>query len=103
MGGARRVRPAAAKRNQELNASFDRFRPLLGMGTASHMHRGLKVLQSVRCLGCGSVYAKPAGGGTAAMNPGCPDCGYLGWLPFTPAEASRQLHFAADRRLHLHA
>jgi predicted nucleic acid-binding Zn-ribbon protein len=40
----------------------------------------------VRCLECGSSYSKPSGGGTAAANPGCPDCGYLGWLPFSAEE-----------------
>ena len=41
----------------------------------------LTVLQSVRCLECSAVYSKPAGGGTVNANPGCPDCGYVGWLP----------------------
>ena len=35
----------------------------------------------VRCLGCGSVYVKPLGEGTAEDNPGCPRCGYVGWIP----------------------
>ena len=39
----------------------------------------LRVLESVRCLECGAVYAKPRGGGTVRQNPGCPDCGYVGW------------------------
>jgi hypothetical protein len=65
--------------------------------------RGLKVLVSVRCLDCGGVYAKPAGGGTAAMNPGCPDCGYLGWSPFTPESLSLPLRFGAGRRQRRHA
>ena len=38
------------------------------------------VYESVRCLECGTVYAKPTRGGTARANPGCPDCGYVGWL-----------------------
>ena len=41
---------------------------------------GLTVLESVRCLECGSVYAKPIGGGTVQQNPGCPECGYVGWI-----------------------
>ncbi len=41
----------------------------------------LAVLASVRCLECGSVYAKPTVGGTSEMNPGCPVCGYVGWIP----------------------
>jgi hypothetical protein len=41
----------------------------------------LSVLASVRCLECGGVYAKPTIGGTNEMNPGCPVCGYVGWIP----------------------
>jgi hypothetical protein len=41
----------------------------------------LSVLASVRCLECGGVYAKPTIGGTHEMNPGCPVCGYVGWIP----------------------
>lgn len=41
----------------------------------------LTALESVRCLDCGKEYAKPAGGGTLTTNPGCPHCGYVGWLP----------------------
>jgi len=43
--------------------------------------QSLTVLESVRCLDCSTVYAKPAGGGTVNANPGCPKCGYVGWLP----------------------
>ena len=38
-------------------------------------------LAGVRCLECGDVYAKPTVGGTSEMNPGCPVCGYVGWIP----------------------
>jgi predicted nucleic acid-binding Zn-ribbon protein len=41
----------------------------------------LTSVEIVRCLGCGKVYAKPTGRSTLSTNPGCPDCGYLGWLP----------------------
>jgi predicted nucleic acid-binding Zn-ribbon protein len=44
----------------------------------------LAVVASVRCLECGAVYAKPAGGGTVRSNPGCPECGYLGWVAAAP-------------------
>jgi phage FluMu protein Com len=37
-------------------------------------------VESVRCLECGEVYSKPSGGGTAIANPGCPRCGYVGWI-----------------------
>jgi hypothetical protein len=40
----------------------------------------LELIESVRCLGCAAIYSKPARGGTVAANPGCPNCGYLGWL-----------------------
>jgi predicted nucleic acid-binding Zn-ribbon protein len=54
----------------------------------------LSVLESVRCLECGLVYAKPIGGGTAAQNPGCPECGYVGWLavniPFSERDEQRR-------------
>jgi len=46
------------------------------------------VLESVRCLECGEVYAKPSAGGTVQKNPGCPCCGYVGWIPVSvPLEA----------------
>lgn len=40
----------------------------------------LSVYESVRCLECGVVYSKPARGGTTQVNPGCPECGYVGWV-----------------------
>ncbi len=52
--------------------------------------RSLELIENVRCLECGAVYSKPARGGTVAANPGCPDCGYLGWLPVT-IPVSREL------------
>jgi hypothetical protein len=62
--------------------------------------RSLNVLHSVRCLDCASVYTKPAGGGTAATNPGCPECGYLGWSPVSVQEAWLQPRSAVDRLQH---
>jgi hypothetical protein len=44
----------------------------------------LTVVESVRCLECGAVYARPLGGGTVRENPGCPDCGYVGWMATSP-------------------
>ena len=63
-----------------------------------YARRELQVLVSVRCLECGSAYAKPAGGGTEAMNPGCPDCGYLGWLPLSSAAGPSRHRSGAGRR-----
>jgi predicted nucleic acid-binding Zn-ribbon protein len=61
----------------------------------------LAVLESVRCLDCGEIYAKPARGGTAAANPGCPTCGYVGWLSVTiPLGAAERYRSAADRLRH---
>jgi predicted nucleic acid-binding Zn-ribbon protein len=45
----------------------------------------LIVLESVRCLECGAVYSKPTGGGTVQENPGCPECGYVGWMTISEA------------------
>jgi hypothetical protein len=57
------------------------------------------VVHTVRCLGCGVVYPKPARGGTVAANPGCPRCGYVGWLTTSAATALAPRHrFAADHR-----
>jgi hypothetical protein len=60
----------------------------------------LTVVESVRCLECSEVYSKPLAGGTVQMNPGCPNCGYVGWIPVRlPEERGRLLRFGADRRL----
>ncbi len=65
----------------------------------------LFLLKSVRCLECGAVYAKPSEGGTVRENPGCPDCGYVGWVaaalgPFSAAWMPPR--FGADRLMHPH-
>jgi hypothetical protein len=61
------------------------------MGEERHdIQQALKVLQSVRCLACTGVYTKPARGGTSARNPGCPECGYLGWEPLNRVSLQRR-------------
>ncbi len=40
----------------------------------------LSSIERVRCLHCSAGYVKPAGGGTVSANPGCPECGYVGWV-----------------------
>jgi hypothetical protein len=69
----------------ELVASFRKERSLPNVGLTSGDSPQLAVVESVTCLGCGAVYAKPLGGGTVRENPGCPDCGYVGWMPTTRA------------------
>jgi hypothetical protein len=51
------------------------------MEFAAHPLTQLHVLASVLCLECGEIYSKPAAGGTVEKNPGCPECGYVGWIP----------------------
>ena len=70
---------------------------------ADHSRNGttLAVVESVRCLECGAVYAKPAGGGTVRANPGCPECGYVGWLAVSipiSEELSQHRFFAGRLR-----
>ena len=91
LGGGHSLR--CRSKEEQLSASFGTFPDLLGM----RERRSLKVLHSVRCLDCASVYAKPAGGGTAATNPGCPECGYLGWSPVSAQEAWLRPRFGVGR------
>jgi hypothetical protein len=59
----------------------------------------LTVLERVRCLECGAVYGKPAGGGTVRQNPGCPECGYVGWIDVgSPVTEDWQLLRSAEDR-----
>ena len=60
----------------------------------------LTVLESVRCLECGAVYSKPADGGTVRENPGCPECGYVGWIIAAApvAERTRPTRSDVDQR-----
>ncbi len=54
--------------------------------------------QSVRCLDCRTLYTKPADGGTLQRNPGCPACGYLGWVTEPePARRARRFSRAVAR------
>jgi hypothetical protein len=63
----------------------------------------LAVVESVRCLECAAVYGRPLGGGTVRENPGCPDCGYVGWIPTAPEAFNEEWlpsRSAAGRRPH---
>ena len=69
----------------------------MGDAEATEKPSRLEVLHTVRCLACGEVYSKPLQGGTVTANPGCPDCGYLGWLATSSVTALALRHrFAAD-------
>ena len=59
----------------------------------------LTALERVRCLECGEIYSKPkpAAGGTVDKNPGCPACGYVGWIPLTRSAESESRRSGADR------
>jgi hypothetical protein len=62
----------------------------------------LTAVEEVRCLECGELYAKPQAGGTVEENPGCPGCGYLGWIsaaiPIRPPD-DEHLHSDGDQPL----
>jgi hypothetical protein len=55
-------------------------------------------LVTVRCLACDETYGKPAGRGTMKTNPGCPECGYLGWIAVGEplSEREERLRFGGD-------
>jgi predicted nucleic acid-binding Zn-ribbon protein len=62
--------------------------------------RDVQSVERVRCLDCGTVYAKPADGGTVQENPGCPKCGYLGWVTESaPAREPEPTHSGAGQPL----
>jgi hypothetical protein len=68
------------------------------MEAAHAAYRPFAVLESVRCLDCGEVYSKPSAGGTVTKNPGCPRCGYVGWIPLSlPAEVAAPRRFSVGR------
>ena len=50
-------------------------------------------VERVCCLECGTNYLKPTDGSVVSTNPGCPDCGYVGWIsatvPGVPATAAQ--------------
>jgi len=63
------------------------------MEAAQSAFRRLAAFETVRCLGCGEVYAKPVAGGTTQTNPGCPTCGYVGWMPVTAPDERRRRRY----------
>jgi hypothetical protein len=45
---------------------------------AAQVSHSLVVLEGVRCFGS-----------TVEKNPGCPGCGYVGWIPISPGSPLR--------------
>ena len=69
------------------------------MEAAAAARPPLLALETVCCLDCGEIYSKPLGGGTVQKNPGCPECGYVGWIPLSlPAEPVAQLRSGEGQR-----
>jgi hypothetical protein len=62
--------------------------------------RPLGRIQRVRCLSCSASYVKPVGGGTVSANPGCPECGYVGWVleHARLIQGAGRSHFFGDRQ-----
>ncbi len=65
------------------------------MGIAVPKEASLALLESVHCLECGEIYSKPNAGGTVQKNPGCPTCGYVGWIPVSLPSAPRARRHSA--------
>jgi hypothetical protein len=66
---------------------------------SSHDVAPLSVVEEVRCLECGTTYTKPKGGSTVTNNPGCPECGYVGWVAASVpvSEELEPRRFGVDR------
>jgi hypothetical protein len=56
----------------------------------------LALVETVLCLECSEVYSKPVAGGTVQKNPGCPSCGYVGWIPVSLPREPRALRRSAE-------
>jgi hypothetical protein len=56
----------------------------------------LSSIETVRCLSCSALYPKPLGGGIVRANPGCPECGYSGWVLATGVKPDEPRRFAED-------
>jgi len=72
-------------------------------GRTDRTERSLRVIETVRCLGCGAIYSRRRERSTSIANPGCPECTYVGWEParspepFTAVEASPRFRSVAGR------
>jgi hypothetical protein len=70
------------------------------MGGRPQEGEPLRVIETVRCLSCGSVYSRPRQRSTAVANPGCPECTYVGWEPFSSPGPFSRSHYDADHQQH---
>jgi hypothetical protein len=72
-------------------------------GRTDHTEPSLRVIETVRCLGCGAVYSRRRERSTSIANPGCPECTYVGWEParalepVRPAAESPRFRFVSGR------
>lgn len=77
--------------DEEISATLNLSQPETGRGTELSGNGSASGVEGVRCLECGAVFDKPAGVQSEDAIPGCPDCGYHGWLaasvPFRTADA----------------
>ena len=75
-------------------------------GRNDHTEPALRVIETVRCLGCGAVYSRRRERSTSIANPGCPECTYVGWEPARALEPLRaaaalpRFHYGAGRLQH---
>jgi hypothetical protein len=71
------------------------------MEAAHAASKPFALLESVRCLECSEIYSKPLAGGTVEKNPGCPNCGYVGWIPLRLPEEPPSRFAAGPRQRRL--
>jgi hypothetical protein len=75
---------------------------LVGVGDNDSQYEQFSRIERVRCLNCSASYVKPAGGGTVSENPGCAECGYVGWVleraPVTQDAAPSRFFAGRQRR-----
>jgi hypothetical protein len=72
-------------------------------GRTENPSPSLRLIETVRCLGCGAVYSRRRERSTSIANPGCPECTYVGWEParalepLTATKPSPRFRFAVGR------
>ena len=75
-------------------------------GRTENQSPSLRLIETVRCLGCGAVYSRRRERSTSIANPGCPECTYVGWEParsvdpLNAAAESPRFRYGAGRLQH---